>query len=305
MSIVVNVNGESINYPQTGDTNWGDEATDFAVQTSSAFAKVGLSTGTTVDLPGTLDVTGNTTLDANLSVGGNAAISGNGTIGGTLGVTGDVAINTNKFNITASSGNTIIAGTLGISNGTELAPAITPSGDTNTGLYSISADKIGFSANGVRQGEFGVGYGGFTGNVIQVVQTVKTNTYQCTNTSFEDATGMSVTITPKYSTSKILVTGYFSAYVNQNTYNFGLRVVRGTSTVISGNTNTYGDIMLSGLGGSRLGSQVYEYLDSPNTTSATTYKLQCKVESASYPGWINDMNGFTATSTITVMEIQQ
>ena len=47
MSIVVNVNGESINYPQTGDTNWGDEATDFAVQTSSALAKVGLSTGTT------------------------------------------------------------------------------------------------------------------------------------------------------------------------------------------------------------------------------------------------------------------
>ena len=67
MSIVVNVNGESINYPQTGDTNWGDEATDFAVQTSSALAKVGLSTGTTVDLPGTLDVTGNTTLDAYLS----------------------------------------------------------------------------------------------------------------------------------------------------------------------------------------------------------------------------------------------
>lgn len=88
MSIVVNVNGESINYPQTSDTNWGDEATDFAVQTSSAFAKVGLSTGTTVDIPGTLDVTGATTLDSTLTVAGTANLNGNTTIAGTLNVTG-------------------------------------------------------------------------------------------------------------------------------------------------------------------------------------------------------------------------
>lgn len=187
MAININVNGESINYPQTGDTNWSDEATDFAVQTASALGKIGLSSGTTVDISGTLDVTGNTTLDANLSVTGNATITGNLTANGnsnlgnasgdtiavtgilnvdsgvlyvnptsnqvginktnpsqaldvtgnvaitgnetvsgtlnvtgatnlssTLGVTGDVAINTNKFNITATSGNTIIAGTLGV-----------------------------------------------------------------------------------------------------------------------------------------------------------------------------------------------
>lgn len=48
--------------------------------------------------------------------------SGNATIGGTLGVTGDVAVNTNKFNVTASSGNTSIAGTLGVTG------AITASG---------------------------------------------------------------------------------------------------------------------------------------------------------------------------------
>lgn len=224
MSIVVNVNGESINYPQTGDTNWGDEATDFAVQTSSALAKVGLSTGTTVDLPGTLDVTGNTTLDANLSVGGNVSVTGttsltgnvtltnnltvNGntqlgnantdTIGvtgivnvdagtlyvdpvnnrvginktspaqaldvvGNVAVTGDVAINTNKFNITASSGNTSIAGTLGVtsdittsgiltaSNSTNVttAPPITFTGDTNTGIGHSAADTLDYVTGGV------------------------------------------------------------------------------------------------------------------------------------------------------------
>ena len=175
MAITIDVNGQTINYPEIGDTNWADEATDFAVQTASAFGKLGLDIGITVDIPGTLDVTGNTTLDANLSVTGNAtitgnltangnsnlgnasgdtiavtgilnvdsgvlyvnptsnqvginktnpsqaldvtgnvAITGNETVGGTLGVTGDVAINTNKFNITATSGNTTIAGTLGV-----------------------------------------------------------------------------------------------------------------------------------------------------------------------------------------------
>jgi hypothetical protein len=176
----------------------------------------------------------------------------------------------------------------------------------------IKANNIGgltsntkfLDTNGNRVGEIGDGYGGFTGNVIQIQSTIKTNTYQCTNTSFEDATGMSVTITPKYSTSKILVSGFFSAYIVQNSYNFGLRVVRG-STVISGNTSAYGDIMLSGLGGQRQGAQAYQCLDSPNTILPITYKLQCKVESSSYPGWINDMSGVTGTSTITVMEIQQ
>ena len=113
----IDVNGQTIDYPDIGDPNWGDNATNFAIQTSAALGKIGLSSGTSVDIPQTLDVTGNTTLDANLSVGG----------------------------------------TLGISNGTASTPSITPSGDTNTGIYSIGADKIGFAANGVRQGEFGSG----------------------------------------------------------------------------------------------------------------------------------------------------
>ena len=66
----IDVNGQTIDYPDTGDTNWGDNATNFAIQTSAALGKIGLSSGTSVDIPGTLDVTGNTTLDANLSVAG-------------------------------------------------------------------------------------------------------------------------------------------------------------------------------------------------------------------------------------------
>jgi len=117
MSIVVNVDGESINYPQTGDTNWGDEATDFAVQTSSALAKVGLSTGTTVDLPGTLDVTGNTTLDANLSVGGNASITGTTSLTGNVTLTNNLTVNGNTQLGNANTDTIEVTGIVNVDSG--------------------------------------------------------------------------------------------------------------------------------------------------------------------------------------------
>jgi hypothetical protein len=49
------------------------------------------------------------------------AITGPATISTTLGVTGNVAVNTNKFNVTAASGNTTVAGTLGVSGASTLA----------------------------------------------------------------------------------------------------------------------------------------------------------------------------------------
>ena len=61
---------------------------------------------------GAADIAGNFAINTNkFNV---TASSGNTTIAGTLGVTGDVSINTNKFNVTASSGNTTVAGTLGV-----------------------------------------------------------------------------------------------------------------------------------------------------------------------------------------------
>ena len=377
MSQSIQVNGQTINYPETGDTNWSDDATNFAIQTSAALGKIGLSSGTSVDITQTLDVTGNTTLDANLSVGGdasvtgnttltgnltvngntqlgnantdtigvtgivnvdsgvlyvdptnnrvgindttpsealdvtgNAAISGNSTIGGTLGVTGDVAINTNKFNITASSGNTTIAGTLGISNGTALDPAITPSGDTNTGLYSIGADKIGFSANGSRVGEFGVGYGGFTGNIIQVKSGVLTTRATTTSSNFVD-TGLSASITPFYNTSQILIlfSGSFSTLTSIARFN----LVRNSTNIAQGTggtTNSTGNFYSNTSSGFdyAVSQTTVNFLDSPSTTSAITYKIQF---ASSVNGTNIAMNGrlhandFVGISTLILMEVQQ
>jgi hypothetical protein len=59
-----------------------------------------------------------------------AASSGNTVAAGTLSVTGDVAINTDKFTITASSGNTAVAGTLGV-----------------TGDVAVNTDKFTITAS--------------------------------------------------------------------------------------------------------------------------------------------------------------
>jgi len=82
MSYPIDVNGVSINYPQTGDTNWSDEATNFAIQTSSALGKIGLSSGTSVDVVGALDVTGATTLDSALTVAGTTTLNGTANLNG-------------------------------------------------------------------------------------------------------------------------------------------------------------------------------------------------------------------------------
>jgi trimeric autotransporter adhesin len=111
MSQTIDVNGQSINYPETGDTNWGDEATDFAVQTSAALGKLGLASGTTVDIGQTLDVTGNTTLDANLSVGGDASVTGNTTL------TGNITVNGNSTLGNGTSDTTAISGILNVDSG--------------------------------------------------------------------------------------------------------------------------------------------------------------------------------------------
>lgn len=75
-------------------------------------------------ITGTLLVSGASTLSGVLGVTGDfavntnkftvAALTGNTLVAGTLNVTSDIAINTNKFTVTASSGNTTIAGTLGV-----------------------------------------------------------------------------------------------------------------------------------------------------------------------------------------------
>lgn len=70
-----------------------------------------------------------------LAVSGAQTFTGAATFASTLGVTGDFAVNTNKFTVTASSGNTTVAGTLAIT-GTTTAAAINGTAITASGALS-------------------------------------------------------------------------------------------------------------------------------------------------------------------------
>jgi hypothetical protein len=152
-----------------------------------------------------------------------------------------------------------------------------------------------------------------TGSVLQVISATKTDSFSSSSTSMVDITGLSVSITPKSATSKILVsyqvTGGCDTSVLQDIF---VQLVRDSTAIGIGTTggaaNASGTVYT---GGSSNGTQMtfsnsLNYLDSPATTSATTYKLQGKSWNASTTWYIN-RRGFNASfmfaSSITVMEI--
>ena len=141
------------------------------------------------------------------------------------------------------------------------------------------------------------------GHVIQVISAAKTDTFSSSSTSFTDVTGLSVTITPSSSSSKILVSVHFTAAATgANSPRFNL--VRGSTNIAqpSGSVPSSLQLNTSASQDGRMGSIVF--LDSPSTTSATTYKIQGLTDGNSFV--VNrrgDDANKTSISTITVMEI--
>ena len=120
---------------------------------------------------------------------------------------------------------------------------------------------------------------GVGGKILQVVQTVKKDKSTIQSTTLTDNPSMSVTITPSSSSNKILIRYCLSVFTN-GTY-WSMRLLRGSdSTIFIGDQNSSATSQSRGTFGSYMPSYVdgrnvtQELLDSPNTTSATTYKLQ-------------------------------
>jgi len=135
------------------------------------------------------------------------------------------------------------------------------------------------------------------GSVLQVVQTTSNTSFQTSSTSFQ-ASGFTATITPKFATSKILVTVVTTNYVQAGDVN--------TSTIYRGGTNLGGGPS-SGFQWNRLRGgtdlqfpMVINYLDSPATTSATTYQTYIKSNAGSA---VETNSPSATTATFTLMEI--
>ena len=212
-------------------------------------------------------------------------------------VTGNSSTSTTSTNVTAADESsdttcfplfvTAATGDLPPKTGSNLAF------NSSSGLLTATA----FSGDG--SALTGIAGGG---KFLQVVQTVyKTDQTFSTQGSFFD-TGVSASITPSASDSKVLIR-FGLTFQPHGASAIQFRILRGSTVlevgVSGGGTQAF-------LAGSQNGSQgAYpfgELLDTPSTTSSTTYKIQAQVDNAD-----SRINGrdtdYRACSTITLVEV--
>jgi GTPase Era involved in 16S rRNA processing len=144
------------------------------------------------------------------------------------------------------------------------------------------------------------------GHVVQVVSVSKTDTFSTSTNAFVDVPGMAASITPKFATSKILVT--INTYAGHTDIgDILLNMVRGSTTLFQGDgAGIPSTFFIRGQGAATIDNATSIFLDTPNITSSITYKLQIRVltQTASINRRGADLT-FVPTSTITLMEIAQ
>ena len=157
---------------------------------------------------------------------------------------------------------------------------------------------------------------GSSGGVIQVKSVTKTDTFTkpTDTTAFVDITGLSVSITPTRADSKILVMYDLCWGINDG--HASMRLMRDSTAIKVGDASS-NRTQATGHWHETSGDQ-YDivqhsgtFLDSPATTSSTTYKLQVgSPNSASYEVYINRSGHDSdaawearTCSTVTVMEV--
>ena len=148
---------------------------------------------------------------------------------------------------------------------------------------------------------------GSSGGIIQIRQgTLTAPASTGTSGSFTD-TGLSATITPTRADSKVFCMVTLGSISSPGGTSVGFRLVRGSTDIgmpdstslQSGFTNIYVSEDTS------LFSAAFNFLDSPATTSATTYKITWRNSSGTtYLGrFPTDASNYNGVSTLTLMEV--
>lgn len=133
------------------------------------------------------------------------------------------------------------------------------------------------------------------GQVLQVVNAIYSTSASSTVNTYAN-TGLTATITPKFATSKILVLVNQNSNIGFSAAGIQFRLLKnGTALFVIDDVNTY----VSPAGTVGGGSASTCYLDSPATTSATTYSTQFANRAAT--GTV--VTTYNGSSTITLMEI--
>lgn len=145
--------------------------------------------------------------------------------------------------------------------------------------------------------------GGSSGKILQVLQNVKSDTASTSSTSFVD-TGLSQAITPSSSSNKILIS--YDVYMGhtQSEVSF-INIVRDSTTIAqpSGSAN-YPATTHQYIGALVMKQHSMSFLDSPNTTSQITYKLQYRCDSNTiYLNRYSGNDNYHGISNLTLMEV--
>jgi len=180
-----------------------------------------------------------------------------------------------------------------------------------TGTILTSATLSGINASALSAGTLAAARLP-AGSVLQVIQGSTNTETIIASTTFAD-TSLSASITPTSSNSKILI------FINQ-LYNIsrtanaqfgGIRLLRGSTVITNPAVDAGGPYDFGGAFGSTTSFNFYGritviYLDSPSTTSSTTYKTQGAIYYTSNFGtskYQPSGSSYNGTSYITLMEI--
>ena len=132
-----------------------------------------------------------------------------------------------------------------------------------------------------------------TGSLLQVQSNFITSDFNTASTSFV-TTGLAQAITPSSTSSKILATVSIGSWYVANGGSCNATIYRGSTNIGNGNAG----LMLLGVPALNVPS-TGQVLDSPNTTSATTYTVYVKTSGHTTYMSYNSYGHFT----LTLMEI--
>ena len=137
------------------------------------------------------------------------------------------------------------------------------------------------------------------GKIGQVVSVTHTADQTSTSTSFADVTNLNASITPSATTSKILVLTDIEFYVagSSQGINGYLKVVRGSTDIVQRRSQSYSQ---DGTGVEYENQVSFAYLDSPSTTSSTTYKIQFRLGAGSS---VSINHSSDKTGSLTLLEV--
>lgn len=174
---------------------------------------------------------------------------------------------------------------------------ITATADNTPARLAVGANGTVLTADsaqgtGLKWGTVG------SGAVVQVVSADASTAVASTTNVYADVTGVTATITPTSASNKILVFVVIGSVFKQtNDTSAGFKLFRGATEIAHADTLGY-----TANNGAIIFQVPMTKLDAPNTTSATTYKVQFR--STSNNATITAMFGSpTNSSSITLMEV--